>query len=108
MALFNFRLDSIQDPSAREALQTLKDELNRLTILRGEFRFYELTIDRAVTDYRYSHKLPFRPRDLLQTSVTGTGQVSFSYSDFDETFIQLTTTGPVTVRFYLGSFKEEI
>lgn len=103
----NFRVDSLKSlDDVREALQKVKEAVDGSVLERGEFQFFEITISSAVTNFRYSHKLNFTPKDVIQLSVTGAGTVTWNYSQFSATFLDLTTTGACVVRAYIGRHRE--
>ncbi len=103
----NFRVDAIRTiEDVREALQKIKEKIDGSVLDKGQFQFFEITVLSAVTNFRYSHKLNFTPYDVLQLSVRGVGAVTWNYEDFDETFLDLTTTGACVVRAYIGRHRE--
>ncbi len=100
------RLNSIESfNDVRDALQKIKEAFDNATILNGQFQFYTITFKGAITNFKYSHNLPFTPMDVLQTSITGTGTVTWNYSLFSPSQLDLTSTGPCVVRAFIGRFK---
>lgn len=73
-------------------------------LLNGEFRHCEITLDKAVTDYKFQHRLNFIPKDVIQTFLTEGVTLTWAYDHFDRTNIQLTTSAPCTVRFLVGRY----
>ena len=67
------------------------------------FKFFTLELQRAETNYKFKHGLTFIPQDVIITSTIGSGLVTLNYELFDKTYIDLTTTNAVKLRFYLGS-----
>src|SRR5690606_29426475 len=94
----------IEDIRAREAFSELNQEIIKNPFTAGEFKFYELELDQAVTDYEFKHNLGFIPTDLIQTSIIGSA-VTWDYDSFDSEKLVLTTAGAVTIRFLAGRFK---
>lgn len=97
-----FAIEGIEDKPVRVAFRQLQEFLQKDTNLLG-FEHFEIVIDRAVTNFKYPHNLGFLPKDVLVTSLIGAGILTWNYSSFDETNLDLTTTGPVTVRAYIGA-----
>lgn len=99
-------LKEITDEYVRKAFQQVKDYLDDQSILKGQFRHFEITTTAAVTNQTFKHNLGFTPEDVILTFIKGTGGVTWNYDSFDATNIDFTTTGAVTFRFYLGRHEE--
>jgi hypothetical protein len=99
-------LKEIPDTYARENFQRLQDTLKNDPLRRGGFKFFELEIAGAVINLKIMHKLGFTPKDVIQTGVTGSGTLTWNFSEFDSQFLDVTTTGPVTVRAFIGTYRE--
>ena len=89
----------------RENFRMIVEYLRANRSLVG-FRHLEITLDSAVTNYKHPHGLGFQPKDIVQTSKTGAGAITWNYDNFDTTHIDLTTTGACVVRAYVGTHKE--
>lgn len=100
-------LRDIEDPNARENFSRLKKFLEGKTFLKGTFKFFEIEVPAAVTNRRFKHNLGFLPKDVIVTSQIGAGAVTVNYSLFDMDFIDFTTTGAVTFRCFIGTYREE-
>lgn len=97
-----------EDEVARENMKRLQKELGETQkILKAEWKFFEISIDAAVTNFKVQHRLGFQPKDVIQTSSIGAGALTWNYSLFDKTNLDITTTGAVTVRAFVGSYIEE-
>ncbi len=96
-----------KDEIQRENMRRLQEEftLNQV-ILKGGWRFITLKFDAAVTNFKYKHLLSFVPHDIIQTSLIGAGALTWNYSLFDRTNLDITTTGACTVRAFIGSYLE--
>lgn len=95
------------DQVARENMKRLQFEItDAQKILKANWKFFELTFETAVTNFKYPHKLTFTPKDVLQTSLKGTGALTWNYEEFDFTNLDITTTGPCVVRAFIGSYLE--
>ena len=99
-----YRIDDIQDPVVRENFQKLEEETVNALFPSDNWRFVELTFTRAVTGYLYHHGLGFLPKDVIQTSLTGAGSLTWNYTSFTRDTVSITTTGACVVRALIGKF----
>ncbi len=106
MSIQALKVDAIEDPATREALQLLRDELQKFAILKGEFKHLEKTFAGESTNLRFRHHLGFQPKDIIQTSLTGAGAVTWNFTEFDDEFLDVTVSGACTVRAFIGSYRE--
>lgn len=100
--------NEIKDIFILENFNRLNAFFNIVDLFRGEWRFFELTFTAAVTNQKIPHNLGFEPKDIIQTSKTGAGSITFNYSLFDQTYFNITTTGSCVVRFFAGTYKKEV
>lgn len=100
-------LEELSDKYLIENFKRIRDTLLESKITNGDFRFFEIAIPGAVTEFKYRHSLTFLPKDVIQTSLIGTGTLTWNYAKFDGTHINLSTDGPCTVRAFIGTYKEE-
>ena len=103
MANLGLLLSNIKDPESRQNFPKLNDFLIVEDILDGGFRSFEINFSGAVTNYRLPHRLGFQPKDIIQTSLTGTGSITYNEDKFTTEFLDLTTTAAASVRFLAGS-----
>lgn len=109
--MIEFNLDRIEDPYIREIVQRIREEFKNQVLLRGQWRFAEISFTSNITNFKYPHGLGFSPKDLFQTGKTGTGSITYNYDEFDSTNLDITTSGtsssdPLTVRFFVGRYEE--
>lgn len=105
--MVNLLIKETEDEITRENMKRIQEELTvTQVILKGQWRFVELTFEAAVTDYLYPHKLNFVPKDVIQTATSGAMAVIWNYDDFDRTNVSLTTSEGGTVRAFIGSYLE--
>lgn len=103
----NFLIDTINTlADVRDALQNIKQAVEGATLLKGEYKFVQITVKSAANNLKYSHNLSFTPIDVILLSVSNSAAVTWNYDSFDSSFIVLSTTGPCTVRAYIGRHKE--
>jgi len=94
-----------EDITTQENMRRIQEELTRFQpILKCQWKFFELTFTGAVTNYKYPHKLSFVPKDVIQTSLIGAGALTWNYSLFDRTNLDITTTGACVVRAFIGAY----
>ena len=99
--------EQLEDPVARECFQWIVDFLRDVPLLQGNFRHIILTINKAETGLKLPHNLGFKPEDIIQTSLTGAGTITYNYSSFDNTNLNITTTGACVVRLFAGRYERE-
>ena len=101
-------IKDIKDPVVKENFKKLNSDFRDVPLLNGQFKFF--SIDLVSTTYpaeiQFKHGLRFVPKDILQTSVTGTGGIVWDYAAFTSEYLYGTITGPVTVRAFIGNYQE--
>lgn len=94
----------IQDLYIRQNFVNLAAYFSAQNQLLG-FNFFELNIAAATAaPQTLTHKLGYIPKDIIVTHFTGTGTLQFQYSAFTTTTIQYVATGPIRIRFYVGTY----
>jgi hypothetical protein len=97
----------ISDQYSRENFIRLNDFYSQQTALLG-FKHFEFTIVETGTQ-KLAHNLGITPKDVLVTSIRGSGTVVWNYGDFDRTNLNLTVSGsasvesPTIIRLYVGT-----
>lgn len=99
-------LKNIEDKWTRENFYRIQQFYNNFPLFRGNWKFFELTFDGAVTNKEVLHGLDFEPTDIIQTSVKGAGILTWDYDLFSRENIVVTTTGACTVRAFVGAYRE--
>lgn len=85
-----------------EALQAYFRAENQLL----NFQFFEKVFTAAETGAQIAHGLDFIPLDILVTHMSGDGDVTFQYGEFDGTNLILDATGACRVRFFAGTCQK--
>jgi hypothetical protein len=98
--------DAIEDQPTREALQGIYDFLVLTPLLLGGYEHFVVTTLKAETNLKLPHSLGFQPKDIIQTALSG-GTVTFHYDQFTTSYIVLSTSAPITVRFFGGTNGSE-
>ena len=96
----------IKERFSQENFETLQNYIQDEALLKGEFKFFEITFTQAETNYKFPHKLGFQPKDVIQTSLTGAGSLTWNYDSFDSTNLNITTTDACVVRAFIGRYAE--
>lgn len=100
-------VQEISDERLRENFKRIQSEFTeKQVILKGEWKFFEIIFTVAVTNFKQKHLLGFLPKDIIQTSLTGTGVLTWNYDLFDKINLDITVTGPCKVRAFVGSYLE--
>lgn len=107
MRVLKLFFSEIKDQYIRDNFRKIVEYLTGKAILQGEYRFYEIVIPSAVTNYKFAHNLGFVPKDVLQTSKTGAGTLTWNYTLFDRDNLDITTSGACTFRGYIGRHRED-
>lgn len=105
LTLLNLSIDSIEDKKVQEAFFNIREFVSSQPLLLGEFDSYEISFIGAVTNFKSPHHLLFVPKDIIQTSKIGAGNITFNYALFDRTNFDITTTGACVVRFLAGNIS---
>jgi len=98
-------LKDIEDEYVRENFARLDAFLQKFPLFRANFKFFEIEIPRAVTNWRVNHGLGFVPTDILVTQVSS-GEVTWNWSLFTRDYLDITTTAACTIRAFIGAYRE--
>lgn len=99
-------IDQLKDPLLQRNFKNLQNFFDTEIITMG-FRFMEFTLDKETVNAKFAHNLGYIPKDVLVTRLTGEGQITFNYNLFDNRNIDVTVTGPVKVRLFIGTYRKE-
>jgi hypothetical protein len=107
MINLNFNIDEIKTfEDVRDALQSVREAFQSTVLNKGEWKFFEITLESAVSEFTYSHKLSFIPKDVIQVSVTNSAEITWHYDEFDRTNLVISSSAACTVRAYIGRHRE--
>lgn len=101
-------LNEMTDEYVKENFIRIQDFVRIYDLLNSKFQFFNIFVTQAVTNFKFAHNLDFVPLDLIQTSVIGAGAITWNYDKFDRKFLDLTTTGAVAVRGFIGRFDGSV
>lgn len=96
-------IKEINDTYLRQNFKNLDTYFQTNNQLLG-FKFFEVNLTKATTNYLVAHGLPFIPQDVIVSRVTGSGQVTFNYGLFDKSNVNITTTDACRIRFFVGTY----
>lgn len=101
----NLLLEHVKDAVTRENFTKILRAWNNENLLIGNFKFYEIIFTKAETNKKIPHRLNFTPKDVIQTSLTGAGTLTWNYSLFDKDFLNITTSAACHVRAFIGNYS---
>ena len=101
-------LKDIFDPYILENFVRLQSFIFGEVILMAGFKFFEVSFDTSVTNFKFKHNLGFLPKDIIVTSVTNGATIVFNYELITKDFLDITTSGATTIRFLVGSMKNTV
>lgn len=100
----NLRIEEVTDPIVRDNFQRVESAIGSFPFLKGSWRFVEIEISSATT-IKFKHGLRFIPKDVIQTSLIGSGSATWNHQNFTRDHVEITTTGPCVVRAFIGSYS---
>ncbi len=101
----DLRFEQMTDSQGKEAFKILQAEWNlSQPLLNSRFKFFEIAFTAAGT-FKVAHALGFQPQDVIHTSTTGAGAITWNFGSFDTTDISVTVTDACTVRAFIGSYR---
>lgn len=98
---------NIQDIYVRKNFDNLRDYFNTENQLLG-FKFFEVELTSTQLSKRLAHGFNYIPRDILVTQIQGDCVVTFLTGKFSVQEIELVATAPCVVRFYVGTYWDQI
>ncbi len=97
----------VMDDPTRDLLFRVIQYIERNPLLSFGFEFVEHTFNAAGSGQVVPHSLGFIPKDIILTSKTGSGTVTFNYSAFTKTGISVDVSAPTTIRILVGTYRSE-
>ena len=107
MPRLEINVPEVQDPVAKENFNRVREYIQEDVFDRFEGKHFEIDLGGAVTNWTYPHHLGFQPKDIIQTSLTGAGALTWNYDSFTREYLNITTTAACTVRAFIGRYEEE-
>lgn len=101
-------LKDITDPYIRENFKRIIDFFRGDSVRKAQWKFFEIAFTSGQTNYRYRHGLGFRPKDFLITGVTDSEAVTFNVDLCDKDYMDMNVSGACTVRFFAGTYRENL
>jgi hypothetical protein len=96
----------IEDRWAQDNFDRIRRFNDEVPFNRFEGQHFEIELTGAVTDFEYPHNLGFQPKDIFETWHNPAGVLTWNYDKFDKDNLNLTTTGAVIVRAFIGRYEE--
>lgn len=112
MRNLDLNIQGVKDTVARENFDQIQEEVLKHPLLKFDGKHVELTFTKDLANHKYKHNLGYRPRDVIVTSLIGTGTVTWNYSLFDNQEIDLTIAGTIlnstlVIRAFIGTYLEQ-
>lgn len=99
-------LKEVEDEVTRENFQRIEEYLRDESMLKGQFQHMVIAATDATPTFKIRHGLNFQPLDVIQTFQSDSAvTVTWNYTDFDREFLNLTVSGPVTIRAFVGRYR---
>lgn len=95
----------IDDPYVQENFKRLGDYARQDAIITSNFQFLSLNVPKAGSNQKLEHNLNFTPLDVIILNNSTNATVAFNYSLFDDTFLNLNSSGPTVLRLLLGRYE---
>jgi hypothetical protein len=104
----DFELDmNVEGDAEKENFRRIREWVENSVWERFVGEHFEIVFTQAETNFRLPHFLGFAPKDVVQTSLTGAGAITWNYGLFDRTDLDMTVTDACTVRAFIGRFEEK-
>ena len=104
----NLFIREIKEDFSRENFLRIERESKDNVVRKGNFKFFELVLNSAVTELPLKHGLNFQPLDVILLSVRSpdTATVTWHYDSFTRENIVVSTSAACTIRAYIGRYRE--
>jgi hypothetical protein len=106
--LIDLILKDVQDEYAQENFFRLKTFIDAQVLFEGNFKLFDLTIPKKISDFKVLHGLTFIPSDIIPLSASGDLNYYWTFQKFDNQYMFITTNGPVRIRFLAGKLKDRV
>lgn len=105
--MITLNLNNIKDLDIQQALEQLVEQLNRKTILDGEWDYLEYNIPQSTSVvFQLNHRLKFKPTDIIELHRDSTiTSLTFNKDRFTPTTVYFTASGEGAFRFLVGKQK---
>jgi len=100
------KLGLIEDPTVREAISSLYEDLRAFEFFRANFKYVEITFTAAIDNFRFYHNFGFKPTLAFTAFVTDNANVIWDLDESTKDYVLMTVSAPCTVRAFLGRYQE--
>lgn len=97
----------IDDPYVVDNFEKIQNYFKESRLERFGFEFYRLSFSGAATNLRFPHGLSYIPTDIIVTKNSNNVAVTFNWSLFDATNIDITVAGATDLRFLMGRYEDD-
>lgn len=99
-------LKDIDDEYVRENFSRVAHFLQDEALGKVGWKFFSVSLPAGLT--RFKHSLGYVPKDIIVTAISKDAAVIFHYDDFDKTHLQLEASSACVVRFFAGTYEEQL
>lgn len=105
--MITLNLNNIENLDVKQALEQLVEQLNKKTLLDGEWDYLEYKIPSSTSIvFELNHRLKFKPTDIIELHRDSTiTSLTFNKDRFTPTTVYFTATGSGNLRFLVGKQK---
>lgn len=96
------QVPGVVDVYARRNFENIEKFLGDIPLFG--FVFLDFLLEKAETNKKFAHGLNYAPKDVVILRQVGSGTFTLNYTLFDDQFIDVTSTGPVRIRCFVGSY----
>jgi hypothetical protein len=107
VARIELEKEIVQFDDVRVNAERVQDFLNDNPLSTFEGTLFELTFTTCRTNVFFPNPLPFIPTDIIVTSSSEDGFVTFNTGLFNEQFLSVSSSGACTIRCFIGRFTED-
>jgi len=105
--LIRLDLKNVEDQYIRDNFRIVESEVRDNLFHNFKGKFYEITVDSAVSSSVFLHKLGFKPLDVITLHVSDSATLTWEYNSFTDTSIYFTTDKACTIRAFIGKYEGE-
>lgn len=96
----------IEELYTRNNFKALVDYFAAQNQLLG-FSHMEYEATEAKANVKIAHGLGYIPKDIIMTKVVGAGTITFNYSLFDTTYLDVTFSAAARFRAFVGTYWQD-
>lgn len=95
----------IEDAYTQENFKRISDYAAKYPLFRCNFQFLSINVEKAGANQKFAHSLDFVPIDVIIMHNSNNAAITLNYSKFDATSLDITSSGPTTLRCLVGRYQ---